>query len=250
VTNIGYRVSKTGTYADLVKNPVLANGQTWSGWRYATPDRTILWFNVNGYLVKISDRNGNDITYSYVGYGGMNVTQITDNASGRSLTLTYDASNHVASVSTPSVAANGGALAWNYSYTGNFLSQVCPPTSAGVSGCINYDYQNDRLIRIRKPKGNTDVEVTYDTNAFTSAATNLLAPGSFEDAGTSGWYVAGSPAGSANTGSASAPFGSKVLSMPVDAAGYTFPYSPRTDVQGNTTYTLSGLVSGPAGGVP
>jgi RHS repeat-associated protein len=247
-TNIGYRVSRNGTFADLVKFPVMPNGQVWQGWRYSTPDRTMLWFNTNGYLVKMSDRNGRELTYSYVGYSGAAATQLTDSASGRSLTMTYDSAYRVTSVSTPSIAASGGALVWNYSYTGDLLTQVCPPTSAGVSGCINYDYQNERLIRVRKPKGNVDVEVTYDSTPFTTAASNLLPLGSFEDPGVSGWAASPTPISIVPSGGA--PVGSKALALPYGGAGsYSLAHSPGVYVSPNTTYTLSGQVSGPSAGV-
>ncbi len=237
-----YVPSSDGFFGELVLNPV-----GWTGYRYATKDRTTAWFNSNGYITKILDRNGNTLNYTYNPVGSSKVSQITDAKSGRAITVEYNAANYVWKVKTPSVAAHGGQLVWEYTYTGNLLTQVCPPTSASpaVTGCFSYTYDGERLSKVTKPKGNVDVEVTYDSSQFVLGGWNLAPNSSFETAGS--WSTTGTTAGSGIvTPGTAAPFGSKVyLTNFVGAAATGAELrSASIAVESNKPYTVSARISG------
>jgi RHS repeat-associated protein len=92
-------------------------------------------------LVSMADAYHRAETYSY---SGDLVTTVTS-ASGRSLHLTWTTpvgatAAHVATVVTdPAVPGSAGtALTWSYSYSGDQLTAVCPPTSA--TACTRYAY--------------------------------------------------------------------------------------------------------------
>ena len=73
--------------------------------------------DVNGYAEDFTDNSSNQ------------VTTITDAVSGRALTLTWSkptgATNyHVSSVTTPAPTSGGSGYTWNYTYTGDELTQA------------------------------------------------------------------------------------------------------------------------------
>ena len=88
--------------------------------------------DVNGYAEDFTDNSSNQ------------VTTITDAVSGRALTLTWSKPTgatyyHVSSVTTPAPTSGGSGYTWNYTYTGDELTQACAPAVTG-SGCTTYAY--------------------------------------------------------------------------------------------------------------
>ncbi|HLJ98656.1 MAG TPA: RHS repeat-associated core domain-containing protein, partial [Streptosporangiaceae bacterium] len=93
-------------------------------------------------LAKETDASGKAATF---GYSSGALTTITSAVSGRALHLTWStpsgaAHPHVASVSTDPVTAGNPAtaLTWNYGYSGDLLSSVCPPGT--TTACTSYQY--------------------------------------------------------------------------------------------------------------
>ncbi len=93
-------------------------------------------------LTSITDASNRVLTLAYT---SGQVTTITSGASGRALHLTWSTppgatAAHVASVvSDPVVVGSPStALTWTYTYTGDRLSTVCPPTS--TTACASYGY--------------------------------------------------------------------------------------------------------------
>jgi RHS repeat-associated protein len=128
-----------GSYAPPFGSPdalVKSSSGTWtlrdSGNRYA--------FNTSGQLTSITDQEGDAQDFSY--NSADEVSAVTDAVSGRSLTLTWSTPTgaqypHVATVTTPAPSSGTSGYMWTYSYTGDELTQVCAPASAG-SGCTSY----------------------------------------------------------------------------------------------------------------
>ncbi|MFF3441293.1 RHS repeat-associated core domain-containing protein [Streptosporangium sp. NPDC002721] len=114
-----------GTFATLATEQA-------GGWRLMDKSATSYWFDASGRLAKITDYRGRaqELTRD----AGGKLTKVTTTA-GRSLTFTW-AGNHVASVSTDPV--DGKPLTWTYTYEGDQLVKVCPPTSA--TACNGYTY--------------------------------------------------------------------------------------------------------------
>ncbi len=186
-----YKATGDGFYADLVKDPP---GTGWAGFRYMTKDRTTAWFNTNGRLMKIQDRNGNALNYVYTA----NVlTSIKDEKSLRELTFGYNG-NLISTVTTTPVvtppATTVAGLVWNYTYTNGLLTQVCPPVTTTITGCWLYEYTDGLITKVTKPKGNTDVQIGYANSEFVLNAPNLAPNPSFESTGS--WTATGAGAGS------------------------------------------------------
>ncbi|MEV3987167.1 RHS repeat-associated core domain-containing protein [Nonomuraea sp. NPDC049758] len=114
-----------GTFATLAAEQA-------GGWRLMDKSATSYWFDASGRLTKITDHRSRaqQLTRGTDG----KLTKVTA-AGGRSLTFTW-AGNHVASVSTDPV--DGHPLTWTYTYEGDLLVKVCPPTSA--TACNSYSY--------------------------------------------------------------------------------------------------------------
>ncbi|MFT4257598.1 MAG: hypothetical protein QM599_11650 [Pseudoxanthomonas sp.] len=76
------------------------------------------------YVTRVEDRFGNWVTYTYnnVSTAPVKLTSITS-SDGRSLTLQYNASNFVSSITD-------GARTWTYQYSGSNLSQVLLPDAS------------------------------------------------------------------------------------------------------------------------
>ena len=116
-----------------------SNGTTYTFGEQATP--TAPW-----KLTRISDKDGHTQTLSYT---NGDLATVTDNTSGRSLSLTWNAAGtHVASVSTGAVSStNTSPLTWNYTYNTSGtapdeLDQVCAPPTGGntAPSCTQYTY--------------------------------------------------------------------------------------------------------------
>ncbi|QRP49086.1 DNRLRE domain-containing protein [Amycolatopsis sp. FDAARGOS 1241] len=86
-------------------------------------------------LTSITDAAGRAQTLSYD--AGGHLATVTDTGGNRSLHLTWSG-GHVATVSTDPATAGGQALTWSYTYSGDTLTAVCPPTSS--SQCTGYSY--------------------------------------------------------------------------------------------------------------
>jgi large repetitive protein len=95
-------------------------------------------------ITSIADAVGRTVAFTY---SGNEITTMTSSASGRALHLTWAtpsgaAEAHVATVSTDPVTAGdpSTALTWTYSYSGDELTAVCPPTSS--TACTKYAYSS------------------------------------------------------------------------------------------------------------
>ncbi|MFI7154751.1 RHS repeat-associated core domain-containing protein [Nonomuraea sp. NPDC050022] len=115
----------SGTFATMAAEQA-------GGWRLMDKSATSYWFDASGRLTKITDHRGRAQELSRD--GGGKLTKVTA-PGGRSLTFTW-AGAHVASVSTDPV--DGNPLTWTYTYEGDQLVKMCPPTSA--TACTTYGY--------------------------------------------------------------------------------------------------------------
>ena len=101
----------------------------------------------------MTDSNGMAETFTYA---AGQLTAITNNTSGRALHLTWSTPTgataaHVATVSTDPVTVGqpSTALTWNYGYTGDLLTSVCPPGT--TTACTTYKYIDHRR-RTHRPR--------------------------------------------------------------------------------------------------
>ncbi|GAA1021244.1 hypothetical protein Aple_059670 [Acrocarpospora pleiomorpha] len=110
------------------------------GWKLMDKTSTTYSFDSTGKLTKVADARGRaqDLTYS-----GGKLSTVTG-VGGRKLTFTWTG-NHVTSVATDPVS--GSPLTWNYTYTGDNLTQVCAPVVA--PNCTAYTYDSGSQYRTR-----------------------------------------------------------------------------------------------------
>ncbi|MGW1326855.1 LamG-like jellyroll fold domain-containing protein [Streptomyces antibioticus] len=94
-------------------------------------------FLASGVLSKITDAAGRGQSVTHETPTGGPVKKVTDDLSGRSLSFGWTGS-HVTTVTTSAVDSGTPGLTWSYTYTGDQLTKVCPPTSA--TKCTVYDY--------------------------------------------------------------------------------------------------------------
>ena len=134
-------------------------GLNGDGTSYTPPQGTYATFaTISGGGYTLTARGGSSYTFAQQVGGTWKLTSITD-AAGRVQTLAYDGSGnlatvtntggnralhftwtggHVATVATDAPTVGGQPLTWSYTYSGNTLTKVCPPTSA--TACTTYSY--------------------------------------------------------------------------------------------------------------
>ncbi|WP_234008818.1 LamG-like jellyroll fold domain-containing protein [Streptomyces sp. Mg1] len=111
------------------------------GWTLRDASAATYTFDATGLLTKIKDGNGREQQLTYT---GGKLTKATDGASQRALTFSWSGA-HVASVSTDAVGPSAPALVWSYTYQGDQLTKVCPPSS--TTACTVYEYTGGSQYR-------------------------------------------------------------------------------------------------------
>ncbi|WP_137816396.1 DUF6531 domain-containing protein [Gandjariella thermophila] len=119
-----------GTYATF--QPITGGGYTLTD-RGGTAYTFARQVGTTWKLTKITDADGRSETLTYAGDGTLST--IINTASNRSLHLSWGG-GHVTQVATDAVTTGGSPLTWTYTYSGDSLAQVCPPTSS--TACTDY----------------------------------------------------------------------------------------------------------------
>ncbi len=114
------------------------------GWVLRERSGTTYRFLSGGALAEITDAAGRRQTVTHDAQGSGRVTKVTDVLSGRSLDFTWTGA-HITSVTTSVVDAQAPGLTWTYTYNGDRLTTVCPPSSA--TKCTRYDYGDGSVYR-------------------------------------------------------------------------------------------------------
>ncbi|MCK9930394.1 DUF6531 domain-containing protein [Frankia sp. Mgl5] len=154
-----YYGSRVGPFAEATGSGRLDNIISTAGTTLTEKGGTSYSFRSDGRLTKVTDVAGRQLLVNYD--GSAHLTSAVNPTSGRSLTFGWSA-GHVNSVSTPSVAAHGGALTWSYGYTSGKLTSVTAPHT---STATTYGYAaNGKLNQITLPRGNIDTKVGYNTD--------------------------------------------------------------------------------------
>ncbi|MDH2387249.1 DNRLRE domain-containing protein [Streptomyces sp. HNM0663] len=113
-------------------------------WTLRQRSGTTYEFGDDGRLEAVIDSAGRTQRLFYSADGQRQLQRVTDGLSGRSLTFTWSG-GHITSVTTSAVGPNAPGLTWRYSYVGDWLTQVCPPSSD--TACTTYTYENGSLYR-------------------------------------------------------------------------------------------------------
>ena len=113
-------------------------------------NETLFDYDVNGNLIRITDREGHALTLS-VRNPTTFVQTLTDVASGRTLTLVWSGAGVSDRVVTATTQAVGGqALTWRYGYSADLLTQVCDPrdNTLNTGKCEKYGYTSNRMTTL------------------------------------------------------------------------------------------------------
>ena len=134
-------------------------------WRVTDANETLFDYDSTGRLISITDREGHGITLSARGTTSPFAQTITDNQSGRTLTITWTGNTLTDTVTTVSTQpVSGQTLTWRYGYSGTGkLNQVCDPRDNALTTgkCEKYGYGSTRLTTITKI-GRTSPSITID----------------------------------------------------------------------------------------
>jgi RHS repeat-associated protein len=107
------------------------------GWRLRDGSGALYTFDSAGRLAAVADADGRALALAYNADGTL--ATATNQVSGRSLGFTWTG-GHVTAVTVPAESKP-----WTYSYYGDILFKVCPPTS--TTACTNYTYSSQNHYR-------------------------------------------------------------------------------------------------------
>ncbi|MEU3660967.1 LamG-like jellyroll fold domain-containing protein [Streptomyces sp. NPDC032940] len=114
------------------------------GWTLRERSGTTYSFLAGGALASVTDSSGRAQRLTHAPASGGQLRTVTDVLSGRSLSFTWSG-NHVSTVATTAIDTNTPGLTWRYTYTGDRLTKVCPPSS--TTKCSLYEYGDGSVYR-------------------------------------------------------------------------------------------------------
>lgn len=142
---------------------------TGTGYRMQDTSGEIREFNTTGQLVRITDAFGRGQTLTYT---SGKLTKVTDEASGRSLTLEWTGA-HVTAVVVPPAQTGGSSARWTYTYTGDLLIKACTPLS--TVDCTTYQYESTSFYEATVQDANPKSYYTFDEVGVDSVVSNRAA---------------------------------------------------------------------------
>jgi len=146
-------------YRARIKAAVGNSGFSSETWDLHLQDGTVYVFTMNGRLIKITDRNGNTLTFT--NYGGQ-LLRITS-SSGRTLDFTYDYLNRITRLKDIL------GRTWTYAYNAaGFLQKATYPD--GTFEEYTYDAAG-RMLTVKDRRGTLMVTNEYDSNGRVSRQT-------------------------------------------------------------------------------
>ncbi|WP_052190083.1 LamG-like jellyroll fold domain-containing protein [Streptomyces sp. NRRL S-1824] len=133
-----------GTYTGPSGGTLTLAREGGEGWVVRERSGTTYHFMPTGALATVTDIAGRTQAVIHESEDGGPVKKVTDSLSGRSLTFHWSG-GHVDSVTTSPVDANTPGLTWTYTYDGDRLTKVCPPSS--TAKCTVYAYEDGSVYR-------------------------------------------------------------------------------------------------------
>ncbi|MFE3185527.1 LamG-like jellyroll fold domain-containing protein [Streptomyces violascens] len=171
-----------GTYATFTVN-------TGGGYTLTDKSATVYTFGqqVTGSwkLTKATDRDGRSETLAYNADGTL--ATVTNTASNRTLHFTWSAS-HVTQVATDPATSGATAAVWSYSYSGDQLTKVCPPTSA--TACTTYSYTSGSNSGSHYRSAVTDANPASYWRLADASGTRAASEAALNEGNDSGTYSA------------------------------------------------------------
>ncbi|MEU3086606.1 LamG-like jellyroll fold domain-containing protein [Streptomyces massasporeus] len=139
-----FGLNADGSYAGPPGGSLTLVRQSGEEWVLRERSGNTYHFMASGVLARIRDVAGRTQSVTHESEDGGPVQKVTDDLSGRSLTFTWS-DGRVASVTTSPTDTGASGLTWTYSYTGDRLTKVCPPSS--TTKCTVYDYADGSVYR-------------------------------------------------------------------------------------------------------
>ncbi|MET9652164.1 LamG-like jellyroll fold domain-containing protein [Streptomyces sp. NPDC006460] len=133
-SQVRFGKNNDGTYSAPSGSMGVLTAASGGGWTLRDASAALYTFDATGLLAKVADGHGREQLLTYT---GGKLTKATDALSKRALTFTWSGA-HVTSVSTDAVGPSTPALVWSYTYQGDLLTKVCPPSS--TTACTVYEY--------------------------------------------------------------------------------------------------------------
>ncbi|MEV8628557.1 LamG-like jellyroll fold domain-containing protein [Streptomyces sp. NPDC051079] len=130
-----------GSYAAPSGSIGALKAESGGGWTLRDGSGTLHTFSAAGLLTKIADGHGR---VQQLTYTNGQLTQAKDVLSGRTISFTWS-NGHVQTAETNTVVNAGTGLKWTYTYEGDRLTKVCPPSS--TTTCTKYTYEDGSLYR-------------------------------------------------------------------------------------------------------
>ncbi|MGV9625460.1 LamG-like jellyroll fold domain-containing protein [Streptomyces sp. NPDC003487] len=130
-----------GSYAAPSGSTGELKAEAGGGWTLRDGSGALYTFSAAGLLTKIADGHGRVQNLTYT---NGQLTQAKDALSGRTLTFTWSG-GHVTTAETNGASTTDAGLKWTYTYDGNRLIKVCPPSS--TTACTLYTYEDGSLYR-------------------------------------------------------------------------------------------------------
>ncbi len=144
-SQVRYGLNKDGGYAGPSGSTARLTRQS-EGWTLRARSADTFHFDSAGHLTRIVDGAGRSQTLTRDAANGGRLTKVTDDLSGRGISFTWSGP-HVSSVTTSAVDSGQAGLTWTYTYSGDRLTKVCPPSSP--TQCATYTYEDGSLYRAR-----------------------------------------------------------------------------------------------------
>jgi RHS repeat-associated protein len=146
-SRIRFGINPDGSYAGPAGGTMTLRREgvgEYRGWVLRERAGTTYRFSYIGLITAITDSAGRRQMLRYAAEDGGPLASVTDELSGRRLTFTWTG-GHVTKVTTSAVGPNTPGPAWTYTYDGDKLTKVCPPSS--TTACTIYEYQNGSVYR-------------------------------------------------------------------------------------------------------
>ncbi|WP_234439433.1 LamG-like jellyroll fold domain-containing protein [Streptomyces wedmorensis] len=134
-TQVRFGRNSDGSYAAPSGSVGVLKAVSTGGWTLRDGAANLHTFDSTGRLTKIADGHGREQLLTYT---DGKIARATDALSGRYLAFTW-AGSHVVAAETNEVNGADSRLKWTYTYEGDSLIKVCPPSSA--TACTSYTYE-------------------------------------------------------------------------------------------------------------
>ncbi|MFJ8802939.1 LamG-like jellyroll fold domain-containing protein [Streptomyces sp. NPDC102487] len=142
-SQLRFGLNPDATYASPSGSALALVKQT-TGWKLRDRKGTTYLFLADGSLSRITDGAGRGQQLTRETDSGGALKKVTDLTSGRTLDFTWSG-GHVQTVTTSAVGPQQPGLKWTYTYDGDRLKTMCPPSSA--TKCTKYDYEDGSVYR-------------------------------------------------------------------------------------------------------